>query len=110
MTAQDRDLCIKTCNTWAGEAMRNLAFAYKPMDGANIVEDMDENIIETDLIFLGIVSMLDPPREEVLQAMQAAYQAHVDVAIITGDHALTAQAIAQKVGIESDGKSLVLIQ
>lgn len=53
--------------------------------------------------------MIDPPRPEVYEAMEAAYRAQINVAIVTGDHALTATAIARQVGLDADGKEILTI-
>ena len=58
---------------------------------------MSDTELESNLIFTGLVSMIDPPRPEVARAMRIAYRAGINVAIITGDYALTAEAIAKQV-------------
>ncbi len=73
------------------QAFRVLAFAYKDIIG--------EKIDEKNLIFLGFVGMIDPPRKEVKGAIQQCKSAGIEVKIITGDSALTAKAIATQIGI-----------
>jgi len=76
-----------------GDAFRVLAFAFKNFSKKEKVE-------EKGLIFLGFVGMIDPPRKEVKDAVIQCKNAGIDVKIITGDSALTAEAIAKQVGIE----------
>ena len=94
---------------WAKNAMRNLAFAYKTIPHDTKLSDYTMQDAESKLIFLGIASMIDPPREEVNAAMQAARDAYVPVNIITGDNALTAKAVAVKAGFAKDPKDIVLV-
>lgn len=86
-------------------AMRNLVLAYKPVTST----DLSMQSAESDLIFLGMASMIDPPREEVKQAMADARKAGIPVSIITGDNALTATAIAIKAGLADTQKDLKLV-
>jgi Ca2+-transporting ATPase len=88
----------------SSQAMRNLAMAYKPLE-ANLPNTASQ--AEHQLIFLGVASMIDPPREEVAEAMAAAQRAHMLVTIITGDEARTAAAIAEQIGF-ADGKKPIL--
>ncbi|RLF99623.1 MAG: ATPase, partial [Thaumarchaeota archaeon] len=84
----------------ASKALRNLAFAYKVFD--KIPEKVDESI-ERDFTFLGIVGMIDPPRPEVKEALELCRKAGIKVVMITGDHKLTALAIARELKIFKDG-------
>lgn len=106
ITSKDRQLIQKHDDLWAKEAMRNLAFAYKKVPGD--VKKLTMDKAEDQLIFLGLVSMIDPPRQEVSAAMLAAHLAHIKVIIITGDYALTAYAIAKKIGL-ANPKQIKLI-
>jgi Ca2+-transporting ATPase len=102
LTPQLRKLILKQDDLWAQKAMRNLAFAYKILPGNLAHPTMEE--AESGLVFLGLVSMIDPPREDVRAALLTAHQAHIKVIIITGDYALTAKAIARKVGLAEPSK------
>ncbi len=81
----------------AKEALRVLACAYKEIDHKPTKEDMEN--IEKDLIFVGMVGMIDPPREEAKKAVEKCKTAGIKTVMITGDHKITATAIAKKLGI-----------
>lgn len=81
----------------ASRALRVLALAMKEVDDGELSEDS----VEKDLIFLGLVGMIDSPRTEATQAIKVSKQAGIKVKMITGDHALTAKAIAIEMGIDS---------
>lgn len=89
---------LDKCEKLSSEAYRILGFAYKNVD--TIYKEGDN--VEDNLIFIGISSMIDPPREEVMPAIKAFKEAGIKVVMITGDHRLTAKAIAKKLGIYSD--------
>lgn len=97
---------IKTIHTanegLAKKAMRVLAFAYKEVDTySKLINE------ESDLIFSGLVGMIDPPREEVKAAIRVCKKAHIRTVMITGDHKLTAVAIGKELGIiEKDSQAL----
>jgi len=81
-------------SAFAEDALRVLAFAYKPRT--------DESDPETDLVFVGLQGLLDPPRAEVADAIAETRRAGIDVNIITGDNPMTARAVATQVGVDSD--------
>lgn len=81
----------------AKEALRVLGCAYKEIDHKPSKEEMAN--IENDLIFIGMVGMIDPPREEARVAVEKCKTAGIKVVMITGDHKITATAIAKKLGI-----------
>ncbi len=81
----------------AKDALRVLAMAYKELDHEPTDEEM--NNIEDDLIFVGMVGMIDPPREEVKHAVEKCKTAGIKTVMITGDHKITAVAIAKSLGI-----------
>ena len=89
---------LDKCEELSSEAYRILGFAYKNVD--TIYKEGDN--VEDNLIFIGISSMIDPPREEVMPAMKTFKEAGIKVVMITGDHRLTAKAIAKKLDIYSD--------
>lgn len=96
LTPQLRQQVIRQNETMAGHALRNLAFAYREVKlGAN---DRLERL-ESDLIFVGLMGMLDPPREEVKESIAMCYDAGIKTIMITGDHQTTAVAIARQLGV-----------
>ena len=89
----------------AQEALRVLAMAYKEIDHIPTKEEMKN--IENDLIFVGMVGMIDPPREEAKKAVEKCKTAGIKTVMITGDHKITAIAIARKLGIlENDEEAI----
>ncbi len=89
----------------AGRALRTLAMAYRPLDRMPGTAEPEE--LERDLVFLGLVGMSDPPRPEVFEALKTCRDAQIDVVMITGDHAVTAEAIGRELGILSPGRRLM---
>ena len=83
--------------TMAKEALRVLGCAYKEIDHIPSKEEMKD--IESNLTFIGMVGMIDPPREEAKKAVEKCKTAGIKTVMITGDHKITATAIAKKLGI-----------
>ena len=81
----------------ARAALRVLAFAYRDLQDGGA--DGSAEDVEQDLVFLGLIAMLDAPRPEVAQAVTAAHRAGIRILMITGDYGLTAEAIARRLGI-----------
>ena len=89
----------------AKDALRILAFAYKEIDHMPSKEEMET--IESNLTFIGMVGMIDPPREEAKKAVEKCKTAGIKTVMITGDHKITAIAIAKKLGIlENEDEAL----
>ena len=89
----------------AQNALRVLGCAYKEIDHIPTKEEM--KTIENDLIFIGMVGMIDPPREEAKLAVEKCKTAGIKTVMITGDHKITATAIAKKLGIlENDDEAI----
>ncbi len=92
---------ISTINDeMAKNALRVLALSYKDISGS---DEYEESKIENDLVFIGLVGMMDPPREEVIEAVRVCKQVHIKPVMITGDHRLTAVAVAKEIGFYNDG-------
>ncbi|MBS3781168.1 MAG: calcium-translocating P-type ATPase, PMCA-type [Candidatus Thermoplasmatota archaeon] len=97
---------VKKNEKFADEALRVLAVAYKDLtlegdteeDKKEEIEERGEEEIERNLIFLGLQGMIDPPREEVKDAIKACRRAGIRTVMITGDNAVTARAIGKKLG------------
>ena len=97
MTEEDRKDILAQNNHFSENGLRVLAFAYKESD-----EELTTDS-EKDLTFIGLVSEMDPPREESVAAVARAKEAGIRTVMITGDHKVTAVAIAKKIGIFTDG-------
>ncbi|MCW3994889.1 MAG: cation-translocating P-type ATPase [Candidatus Bathyarchaeota archaeon] len=85
----------------AGSALRVLAFAYKHLPSS--IDEISDDDIEKDLVFVGLQGMIDPPRQEAIDANKICRKAGIKTVMITGDHKLTAVAVAREVGIFQDG-------
>lgn len=90
---------LRVNNALSEQGLRVLAFGYRPLDAVRPLSLEDE----TDMTFVGLISMIDPPREESVQAVADAKRAGIRTVMITGDHKVTATAIARKIGIFTDG-------
>ncbi|MBD2564035.1 MULTISPECIES: cation-transporting P-type ATPase [Nostoc] len=88
----------------ANQGLRVLAFAKKSASAAQ--DSLDHADIEKDLVFLGLQGMIDPPRTEAIAAVEACQNAGIQVKMITGDHAITARAIAERMGFNKNGEVL----
>ena len=97
MTEEDRKDILAQNNHFSENGLRVLAFAYKESD-----EELTTDS-EKDLTFIGLVSEMDPPREESVAAVARAKEAGIRTVMITGDHKVTAVAIAKKIDIFTDG-------
>lgn len=84
----------------ARDGMRVLAFAVRRWD--KLPEDLLPETVETDLVLLGLVGLIDPPRPEAAEAVRTCLAAGIRPVMITGDHPLTAMAIARRIGILGD--------
>ncbi len=104
ITNADREAIFLKNTEFASDALRNLAFAFKTVD--KIGKPTSENT-EFDLCFLGLVGMIDPPREEVRDAIKTCKQAGITTIMITGDHKDTAFAIAKDLGICEDTDKVI---
>lgn len=91
-----REELVSAIESLAREGYRTLGIAYRTHNG-----EPGENV-EEDLVFLAVLGIIDPPREGVSEAVEAARRAGIRVVIITGDHRLTALAVARSIGIDAD--------
>lgn len=103
ITEQDVKEILDKNQAFSEQGLRVLAFAYKEAQ-ANQQLTLDE---EDHLIFIGLVSMIDPPREESKEAVAEAKRAGIRPVMITGDHKITATAIAEQIGIFGEGDMAV---
>lgn len=96
LDAANRDAILDAARRMASEALRVLAVASKP---DALLENADQ-----EMTFLGLVGMIDPPRPEAKAAIQTCEQAGIKPVMITGDHPLTAQAVARELGLLKTGR------
>ncbi|MBI2028028.1 MAG: calcium-translocating P-type ATPase, PMCA-type [Candidatus Levybacteria bacterium] len=100
ITREDRKNILKINEEMSSKALRSLGFGYKKLTEAEYKEQLkDEKNLEKDLTFVGIQGMIDPPRAEVKSLIENLDNSGIRVIMITGDHSLTAQAVAKDVGI-----------
>jgi len=97
ITKKDIDMILKQNEVFSQQAYRVLGFAYRETDQP---KSMD---LENDLIFVGLVAMIDPPRVEAKDAIEKCHRAGIRVMMITGDHLTTAKAIASELNILEEG-------
>jgi Ca2+-transporting ATPase len=100
LTKKRRDELLKLNEKYASSGLRVLGLAYK--------EHRETEEVEGDLTFLGLVGMIDPPREEAKEAIESCNRAGIKVVIVTGDHLLTAKAVGEQLGLIDD-RSLVVV-
>lgn len=101
----DLEYAKKINDQMSENALRVLALSYKEIDDVPSVLIPEE--IEKDLIFLGLVGMIDPPREEVKESVKLCKKAGIKPIMITGDHVVTARAIAMELGIFNEGDKAI---
>ena len=110
LTGQDREHILTENHRMAGEALRVLGLAYQTiaLDEVEASKEALEYGHRADLVFAGLVGMMDPPRAEVPEAVSRCKSAGIRVIMATGDHQITGEAIARQVGI-LDGTERVLV-
>ena len=101
MNTSTQNNILNTNEKMATEALRVIAIAYK--DVSSLPNNINSENIEKDLVFVGLIGMIDPPRAGVKEAIFTAKKAGIKTVMITGDHILTAKAIAKDLGIYSEG-------
>ena len=104
MTDADRERILQLCYKMSGEALRVLGFAVCVQGEVPEEEDAD---LEKDMTFVGAVGMIDPPRKEVIKAVETCHTAGIRVVMITGDHKVTAMAIAKQLHIFREGNTVI---
>jgi len=104
LSRKEKQKLMEQNQQWASEGFRVLGFAFKQMD--DFSPEQEAGDLETGLVFIGMSGMIDPPRQEVFDAVNECNQAGITTIMITGDHPLTAKNIAGELGI-SDPKANV---
>jgi Ca2+-transporting ATPase len=105
LNSEDRERIIEANKAMAQEALRVLAFAEKTFEGEGCSE-YTASCIEQNLVFTGLMGMMDPPREEVIDAIATCKRAGIKTVMITGDNKLTATAVGKTIGLLDDGNVL----
>ena len=106
LTEEGRAEILKRNEELAGEALRTLGVAFRALPASAFVADNVDQSLEHDLVFAGLIGMIDPPREEAKQAVARAKAAGIRTMMITGDHPKTAKVIAEELGITENGRSV----
>jgi Ca2+-transporting ATPase len=102
MTEEDRKTIEAVYEEYSRKALRVLAIAYRPLDETGRDYTVEE--VERDVAFLGLAGMIDPPREGVAEAIHECHDAQIRTFIMTGDHAITAQAVGREIGLGEEGE------
>ena len=102
LTAAKKSKVLRANEELAGNALRVLAMAFKQLPSS--AEKLEDEALEEGLVFAGLQGMIDPPREEAVNANRVCKKAGIETVMITGDHKLTATAIAKEVGIFTEGE------
>jgi P-type Ca2+ transporter type 2C len=96
----EKERILRANEAMAADALRVLGFAAREFEGGS---DVLEETVEKHMVFLGLVGMIDPPRDEVKAAIQTCRDVKIKPVMITGDHKLTAVAVAREIGIYREG-------
>lgn len=100
LTEERRENIIEHNESMAGKALRVLGFAFRE----DLEQPFDEENVEQNMTFVGLAGMIDPPREEVKDALERCEEAGINVKMVTGDNARTARAIAEDIGLSDNPK------
>jgi len=101
-----RSLIMRANDDYAREGLRVLAFAEHALP--DTLKEFSAETVECDLVFLGLMAMMDPPRPEVAEAVGKCHQAGIRIVMITGDYGLTAESIARRIGIIRGAKPQII--
>ena len=99
LTDEMRREVLERNREMAGNALRLLAVAYRPLEA--VPESPDPDQVEKDLTFIGLLGMIDPPRPEVVEAIKVAAGAGLKTVMVTGDYRDTAEAVAREIGLKT---------
>ncbi len=104
LSTKDRDKIIGINERMASEGLRVLGMAFREIGKSTNTNDLEK--LEKDLVFVGLQGMIDAPRKEAASAIKVCHEAGIKVIMITGDHKLTAEAVAKELGLTSSESSL----
>lgn len=102
ITEEDKEKIRALNEGYSRKALRVLAIAFRPLEKSGRDYTIEE--AEKDVVFLGLVCMIDPPKEGVKEAVASCHDAHIRIIIMTGDHAITAQAVGKQIGLSREGE------
>jgi len=102
MSEAMKEQLTKQNEEFAAQALRVLAFAYKRYEDVNAIDNVEDN-----LTYVGMMCMIDPPRDEVRESVEKCHTAGINVKMITGDHKISASAIAKILGIIEEGDEVL---
>ncbi|SHF27362.1 Ca2+-transporting ATPase [Caldanaerobius fijiensis DSM 17918] len=105
LTTAEKKHILSANEQMAGQALRILGFAYKKLEF--LPREIKNINIEKNLIFVGLEGMIDPPRPETIESIKNCYSAGIKPVMITGDHKITAIAIAKKIGLDIDESNVL---
>jgi Ca2+-transporting ATPase len=103
LNKEKRDIILASTQDMAAEALRVLGVAYKKVNSDK--SQFEADAVEQQLTFLGLLGMIDPPRQEVKEAVKLSRQAGIRTVMVTGDHKITAVAIAKQINIIQEEKA-----
>jgi len=106
ITEKDKENIRKLNEEYSSRALRVLAIAYRPLEADGNDYVIEE--IEKDVIFLGLMGMIDPPKEGVKEAIRDCHSARIRTYIVTGDHAITAKAVGKEIELSGKEEPLVV--
>jgi len=106
LTAERRAEILQINEELAGEALRTLGVAFRSLPKDALKHEEADERVEQELVFLGLIGMIDPPREEAKHAVARAKAAGIRPMMITGDHPKTAAVIAKELGIVGNGRAV----
>jgi P-type Ca2+ transporter type 2C len=106
LSAERRAVILASNEDLAGEALRTLGVAFRLLPNDAFDGEAFDERVEQDLVFLGLIGMIDPPRDEARDAVARAKGAGIRPMMITGDHPKTAAVIAAELGIAADGRAV----
>ncbi|MGH7902185.1 MAG: cation-translocating P-type ATPase, partial [Thermodesulfobacteriota bacterium] len=104
LTDEIRTTVLTTLDEFAREGLRVLGLAYKEIEKRDIYQAEE---VESELTFVGLTGMMDPPRPEVPEAVSLCHSAGIKIVMITGDYGLTAQSIAKKIGLLKNDNEMI---
>jgi len=107
ITEEDKKNIEAVNEEYSRNGMRVLAIAHRPLGSKK--DEYEREDVEKDVIFLGLIAMIDPPKKGVKKAIADAREAHIRVFILTGDHPETARAVGQEIGLPEPGKTTPVI-